>query len=341
MRKAKYLEPPGIRIIETTQPCILNPDEIKVQVSYAGICPDDVHLYLKGKHALLWPGIQSLTGHEFSGIITEVGDTAKEYGWSCGDRISGVAWNSCGKCNNCKSGLEHRCLNMQGTSMFAEFVVVNQRQICKLPDSVSLKEGVFTDPLSFCLMNDIRSQTQKPSPDVLIFGANSIALIMLQLAKMEGAASITVVDNNQEKIELAKLLGATHVINFSKRDLIFGAIQNCAQDGYDIVYEMSGDPIFLDSAIQMMAFGGIILYSSVYSIHDVHVDLSELFLKNGAIRSFSLPQNNLLDTMRIIPKLNLLPLISCVYPFEQLENAFQAQMSNKYEKIIVELFPEE
>ena len=121
------------------------------RIRYVGVCDDDISLY-KGDNRS-WPLPKSIVGHEFSGEIEDLGELAYHAGFRIGDAVSGYAWNFCGACRYCKSGLEAHCSNAACISVLAELVVLNMRQIQKLRPGVPLEHGIFTDAIGYCLYN--------------------------------------------------------------------------------------------------------------------------------------------------------------------------------------------
>ena len=114
------------------------------RIRYVGVCDDDISLY-KGDNRS-WPLPKSIVGHEFSGEIEDLGELAYHAGFRIGDAVSGYAWNFCGACRYCKSGLEEHCRNAACISVLAEHVVLNMRQIQKLRPGVPLEHGILPTP---------------------------------------------------------------------------------------------------------------------------------------------------------------------------------------------------
>lgn len=209
---AKYTEPRTIELRPLQRPKLRSPDDLLIRVAYAGICDNDLLIYAMNERSLEWPGLAPTEGHEFSGIVLEAGEN-EAVNFRPGDRVSGLAWSFCDNCYYCKNGMESHCVNQTVTSTFATELVLNQRQMCRLPSSVSLKDGVFTDPITYCLHTSLHHIAHPPYPNVLIFGTTAMALITLQLAKLQGAATVVVVEQNVEKAALARSLGAGQVID--------------------------------------------------------------------------------------------------------------------------------
>lgn len=333
---AKYLQPKNVSLHSLEKPTLRTPNDVLIHVAYAGICPDDILIYSKDEHSLEWPGLEPLEGHEFTGIVTEVGALAAKQ-FNVGDRVSGLAWSFCGNCYYCRSGMENHCLNQSAVSTFASEIVMDQRQLCHLPDSVSLKQGVFTDPTTYCLYSDLQHVPHLPNPNVLIFGCTAMSLIMLQLVRIQGAAQIVVVESQPQLADLARKLGADLVIDPYAKDMISSALKFSGGLGFHLIYEMAHQPSNLRIATKLLAYRGTILVSSMYDSSDF--SMSELFLREGCLRFFALAPYMLMEVERVLPRLNLDALITKVLPFSQINQAFVLQMQEQSVKVLLRLDP--
>ena len=132
------------------EPKLTSPEQTLVRVRYAAINADDYSAF--ARYLGRFYNSQRLL-HEFSGEIKDLGELAYHAGFRIGDAVSGYAWNFCGACRYCKSGLEAHCSNAACISVLAEHVVLNMRQIQKLRPGVPLEHGIFTDAIGYCLYN--------------------------------------------------------------------------------------------------------------------------------------------------------------------------------------------
>ena len=194
--------------------------DVIVKVMACGICGTDVHIFngAEGAAATTPPVI---LGHEFAGIVEEVGAKVKDI--KIGDRVAVDPNDTCGNCYYCKNGLAHFCQNMKGYGTttdggFAQYCVVNYKQIYKLADKVSFEEGAMCEPLACCL-HGIDLCEIKPGYRVMVIGGGTIGLIMVQLAKMRGAAKIILLEPVGEKRAIGAKLGADIVIDTIHEDV--------------------------------------------------------------------------------------------------------------------------
>lgn len=330
--------PRSVTIRDVEEPMIHKPSDVKIEVAYAGICIDDMPFFNKNTTMSAWPILSSnLLGHEMSGIIVEMGNDTKSYDLKEGDLISGYAWNYCGRCYYCRSGLENHCLNAkvsQGT--MAEYVVWNAKQLCRLPKTVSLEEGCLTDPLGYCLYGYSQIPAFQPNR-VMIIGASAMGLILLQLAKRSGALDLTMVESVPSKQEIALQLGAVHIIDPSKQNSCFSSCV-IPKWGYNTIIETTGDEEMLSFASKFIARKGTIAYTTLYKPSINHfINPNELYLKEAALRPFYLAPNNLSLIMDIMPHINLNSIITKIYNMEEAAEAFELFETGIPSKVLIKI----
>ena len=337
MRYAVYTSPSHVEIKDKPVPKIERPGDVLIKVCYAGICDDDVPFFLKDDSLITWPLPAAVAGHEFSGIIEDLGSDAEKNGFKKGNWVSGHAWNFCGTCENCKSGHANHCQNISCSSVFSEYILLNQKQIIKLLPNVEPQNGIFTDPTSYCLYNCIKKMNPTTMKHVLIFGINTMSLIILQIAVKFGARNILMVDPDYTKWDVAFQLGATQVLPYSK-EFISQALQLTNYRGYDLIFEISRDSSMLAVATQVIGIKGAILYSYMYGLKPKeNVNLMELYLKEAELLPFFLACNTLPKAMDVMQDINFTPMVSKIYPFDQINEAFHSHLSKKYIKILLDL----
>ncbi|MDD2459409.1 MAG: zinc-binding dehydrogenase, partial [Eubacteriales bacterium] len=227
-------------------------------------------------------------------------------------------------------------LNLQpAQSTMAEYIVWNSRQLIKLPDTVSMEEGCLTDPIGFSLHGIARSN-MKLGDRVLIIGATVPGLIILQLAKLQGATHLTVIDPVENNRILARQLGAEHLIDPASENVSAKALLYTEQLGYDVVFETSNDLKMLSVASKLLARQGILAYSSVYGLNcQPPIDIAELFIKEACLVPFHMAPYMLPRVKAIMDKLTLKPLISKIFELEQATAAFETAETGIYPHVLI------
>lgn len=203
--------------IETPKP---GKNEVLIKVMACGICGTDVHIFEGDEGAAATPA-GTVLGHEFSGAIEMLGEGVS--GYQVGDKVCVDPNKLCGDCYYCRNGIGHFCENMIGIGTtvnggFSEYCVVPVSQLYKVSDKATFEEAAMAEPVACCIhgidMCDISC-----GDTVMVIGGGMIGLIMLQLAKLKGAAKLIIVEPVEAKREHAKRLGADLCIDPFNEDV--------------------------------------------------------------------------------------------------------------------------
>lgn len=203
--KALVYEGPQMMMMRELPLPEIGDEEVLIKVAVAGICGSELSGYL-GHNSLRKPPL--VMGHEFSGTIATDGGAFKK-----GERVTVNPLISCGQCERCVEGNPHLCgsrklLGAHRPGAYAEYVAVPISNLFKLPDHVSFTEGAFAEPFA-CAIHACRLLQLKTSDKLLIVGAGPIGLFLLQVALGCGLTQIAVLDLNEERLQIARELGAT------------------------------------------------------------------------------------------------------------------------------------
>ncbi|WP_239616177.1 2,3-butanediol dehydrogenase [Cohnella mopanensis] len=237
MKAAKLYGAKDIRVEEAQLPA-LQEGMVKVKVEFAGICGSDMHEYMAGPYPIRK---QPVIGHEFSGTVIQVGEGVTDT--KVGDRVAIEPLIACGTCVNCKRGFANLCVRQDGygytlSGGFAEYAVVKQENIFRLPDNMSLELGALVEPTAVAV-HAVRQSQLRLGDTVAIFGAGPIGLLLLQSVKAAGASQIFIVEVSEERRKKALELGATHAINPIDTDAAH-SIKEATNGGVDVAYDAAG-----------------------------------------------------------------------------------------------------
>jgi L-iditol 2-dehydrogenase len=312
--------------------------EVLLKVHACGICGTDVHIYegAEGSAAVFPPVI---LGHEFSGEVCEVGDDVKNI--KIGERVCIDPNIYCGKCYYCRNGQVHFCHQLTAIGVtidgaFAEYCIVPENQVYRLPENVSYEEGALSEPIACCL-HGIDQSESSPGDTVLIIGGGTIGLIMLQLAKITGAAKLLLSEPVSEKRELALKLGADVVLD-PVRENFDQAVQSHTKNGVDIVIECVGRKETMEQAVHSARRGGTIMMFGLtppnceIPLKPFDVFRRELTIKSSFINPFTQARAvELLGSGRVKVK----ELISQVVSLENLIRIFEKDNVRKIGKVVI------
>ena len=255
--KALFLEEiKKLSLTEVERPVPLG-DELLVRVEACGICGTDRHLFL-GE----FPSRPPVTlGHEFSGIVEAVGSGVK--GFKAGMRVTGDPNIACGRCAECHRGRVNLCHNLQAIGIhrnggFAEYVALPEKQAFELPLTIDPLHGAFCEPLACCLHGVDRADI-KAGSSAIVIGGGVIGLLVVQLARLAGAAHVVLITRSEAKRKLAATLGATATLDPSSGGVIdrITAAHGMLPGGADVVFECAGLKETVEQAPLLTGRGGI------------------------------------------------------------------------------------
>ncbi len=258
MKSAVFYGKHDMRVEDSAMPKV-GAEDVLIKVKACGICGTDVHIYEgdKGAAEVTPP---TILGHEFSGVVAEVG--ANVTGVKVGDRVCIDPNCYCGKCDFCRNGIAHYCTDMigYGTTVnggFAEYCSVDQRQVYKLGDNTTFEQGAMTEPVACCL-HGIDMCNIQPGSSVVVIGGGMIGLLMLQLARLAGAARTALLEPVESKREVAKKLGADVCIDPIHEDVKAVLAEN-GMKWVNTVIECVGRTSTIEQAIDIVGNKGTVM----------------------------------------------------------------------------------
>lgn len=215
-------------------------DQVKIEVKYAGICGSDIHTY-EGYYKVSVP---VTLGHEFSGIVTEVGEGVREF--KPGDRVtSETTFYICGECQYCQTGDYNLCDRRKGLGThqdggFAKYLITRKQSVHKLPEHVDFQSAALTEPLA-CTHHAVGKADINAGDLVVVIGPGPIGLLAAQVAKSRGATVIiTGLTNDKQRLDKAIEVGIDVAVDTQKEDVKKRVYQLTNGYGADVVLECSG-----------------------------------------------------------------------------------------------------
>lgn len=340
MKAVMFYAPGDIRYqeIDIKQP---KEGEVLVKIEAALTCGTDVKTYRRG-HPVLIKSIPSGFGHEFSGVIAEVGENVKKF--EVGDRV--VAANSapCGECFFCKKGEYNLCENLEFLNgAYAEYIVVSkkivEKNLLKIPNNVSFEEAAFVEPLSN-VIHGIDKAGIKSGMNVGIIGLGPIGLMFAKAAKLAGANVITAA-RNPMKLELAKdFASADKIVDSTKNDYIKEFINfSEGKKGLDVAVDCVGLPEIWEQLPSSVRKGGtVMLFGGCKSGTKVTFDTRRLHYDEvKLIAAFHHTPKYVREAFNIIAekKMDVRKLITKTMPLSKTQDALEMQASSKAVKILL------
>ena len=292
MKSAVFYGKHDLRIEESTIQQV-GENEVLIKVKACGVCGTDIHIYEgdKGAAEVTCP---TILGHEFSGVVTGVGSNVQTY--KVGDRVCVDQNCYCGTCESCRNGVAHYCENMigYGTTInggFSEYCVVNERQVYKIGNNTSFEEGAMAEPVACCL-HGIDMCDIQPGHQVVVIGGGMIGLLMMQLAKISGAAKVALLEPVESKRKVAKKLGADICIDPINED-VKSVLNNHGMQWINTVIECVGRPSTIEQAIDIAGNKAVVMMfgltkpDEIISIKPFEIFKKELVLKSSFINPYT------------------------------------------------------
>jgi threonine 3-dehydrogenase len=280
---AKLHREPGIWLTDNPVP-EMGPNDLMIKIRKTAICGTDMHIFNWDEWSQQTIPVPMIVGHEYVGEVLEIGQEVA--GFNIGDRVSGEGHITCGHCRNCRAGRRHLCRNTTGVGVnrqgaFAEYLVIPAFNAFKIPDNISDDMAAIFDPfgnavhtaLSFDLVGE----------DVLITGAGPIGIMAAAVAKHAGARFVVITDVNDYRLDLAKKMGATRVVNVASENLEDVMNELGMTEGFDIGLEMSGVPSAFRDMLDKMNHGGKIAMLGIPP-QSVAVDWNTVIFKGLTIK---------------------------------------------------------
>jgi len=336
----KYAKGDGNMEIRDVPEPVAGKEQIKIEVKAAGICGSDLHIYHDDIVIPLNPPV--VTGHEFSGVIAEVGEGVT--GWNVEDRVvSETAYEFCGTCEYCINGFYNLCnrrktLGYWYNGAFTQYTVVPAARAHRLPDNVDFVGGALTEPLA-CVTHAVLELTQITAGDVvLVTGPGAIGLMTMQVAKAQGATVIVAgMARDLKRLEVAQQLGADYIVNLQEKDLFdeINAITNSR--GTDIILECSGSGRAAGDGLLAVKKGGQFTQIGLFN-KPITIDFEKIAVREIKVTgSFGSRWTSWEKALQLMAqeKIHLRPLVSDIFSITEWEKAFTMFEEKKGLKIVL------
>lgn len=328
----------GIWMDEVEKPSI-GPNEILIKIKKAAICGTDIHIYKWDKWSQRTIPVPMVIGHEFVGEVAELGSEVN--GYKIGQRVSGEGHITCGICRNCRAGRLHLCRSTIGIGVnrpgaFAEYLAIPASNAYPIPDDISDDVAAILDPCG----NATHTALSFPvaGEDVLITGAGPIGIMAVAIAKRVGAKHIVITDVNDYRLDLARKMGATRAVNVAETTLIETMDELGMTEGFDVAFEMSGNPEAMKMLINRVSHGARISLLGILpnntAINWEQVIFKGLVMKGIYGREMFETWYKMIAMLQT--GLDITPVITHHFSFDDYQTAFETLLSGQAGKVILE-----
>lgn len=313
-------------------------NDVLVRVEKTGICGTDLHIYNWDEWARKTIPVPMVVGHEFVGTIVETGANVNDF--KVGMTVSGEGHVVCGRCRNCMAGRRHLCAECQGIGVnrpgaFAEYIVLPNANVWEHFDGIPKEIAAIFDPFGNAVHTAL--QWDLLGEDVLITGAGMIGMMAAAVCRHAGARHVVVTDVNPWRLELARQMGATRVVDVSRENLADVQKELGMREGFDVGLEMSGNSAAFRQLIDSMCHGGKV---SILGIGGSSADIDWHKVVFGMLTLKGIYGREIYDTwykmsVMIQSGLDISKVITHRLPFREFEAGFAAMNSGRSGKVVL------
>lgn len=332
-----------LRTDEVPEPA-LGPQSVLVRVRAAGICGSDLHGFLDDAGTSRREGL--IMSHEIAGEVAAVGEAVT--GLQAGQRVTVDPQVRCGHCDACRNGWISICENKRvlGSSLrgfeqggMAQYVAVDAAQVFPIPDSMSMEQAAMIEPLSNAL-HVVNRAGIKLGDTVVVIGAGTLGLCMVQAVAAAGAGRLIVSDTSDFRLGVAERTGADVVVNPMRENLRERVSELTGGVGADVVIESVGiDQTYQDAIHIVRKRGRVMFFGAVQDM--VTVPLMRILHKEIDIVGCTGANDETELGIRLVAagKIDLTPIITHSFPLEEAQAAFDILSDRDADTIKVQVIP--
>ena len=334
--KREYM--PGLWLEEVPRP-EAGPRDVLIKVDRTGICGTDLHIYKWDDWARKTVPVPLVVGHEFVGEIVEIGAEVKDF--SVGEIVSGEGHVVCGHCRNCMAGRRHLCNDTAGIGVtrpgaFAEYIALPQTNVWAHKPEINREVASIFDPFG----NATHSALSFPvlGEDVLVTGAGPIGIMSAAIARHAGARHVVITDVNEYRLDLARQMGVTRAVNVANEKLTDVQAELGMDEGFDVGLEMSGNPSAFNDMLENMCHGGKIAMLGIPE-KEMAIDWNTVVFNMLTIKGIygrEMYETWYKMTVMLEGGLDIAPVITHRFGFEEFEKGFETALSGESGKVILE-----
>lgn len=315
-----------VRIDLVDMPEITRDDQVLVKIKAVGICGSDIHYYKHGRIGSYIVKKPMILGHESAGEVVSIGKNVKTM--KVGDKVALEPGIPCGRCEYCRKGRYNLCSDVKFMATppidgsLVEYVVHPAEYVNKLPVNLSFAEGALIEPLAVG-MHASRIGGVSSGDKIAILGAGPIGLVTMQAAKAKGATETIAVDINDFRLDLAKKLGATHLINAKAEDVCQRIKEITSNEGVDVVFETAGTAITTQQTVEIVKKGGTIVLIGLGTQDTIPINTMKLICNEIKVQGVQRYANVYDKAISLVANgtIDLKSMITHEFALEQVEEA--------------------
>jgi len=339
---------PGVELARVARPGAPAPGEVLVQVRYAGVCGTDLHVDdWHSSYHFMQAHLPVTLGHEFSGVITQVGTPGPHAALQPGDRVVVRPSVTCNTCHACQAQAYDLCENRLGLGLtrdgaFAEYVLAPQRNCLKLPDALRDDVAALAEPFTIAWQAIAQAQAcglTLQHSHVLVLGPGTIGQAIAVLARRQGAHVAVAGLHDAARCALLRTMGFAQVLDLAD----VTAQQTLEGWGpFDAIFEATGSPESIQSALPRLRRNGVLVATGIHP-RPLSLDLTAMVRsQHRMVGSFRPPEHAWVEVIELLVAMQaeVLPLITHRLPLALARQAFDLAHSRIASKVLLAPSPE-
>lgn len=337
---------PGLELQERPTPAC-GPSDVLIRVRFAGVCGTDLHIWEWDHWAAgrLKPPV--VIGHEFAGVIEELGPEAAAAGLlQVGDEVTAEGHIICGHCLQCRTGNGHLCrrtqiIGVDRDGAFADYIAIPASNVIPLA-GIPLEIGAVMDPMGNAV-HTVLEGGEVPGSNVFVLGCGPIGCFAVGVARAAGASLVVASDLNDRRLDLARAMGAHVTLNPGRDDIPARLAELTGGDGVDLVCEMSGHPAGHAQAFAAARLGGRVNLLGTPS-RTTEVDFARDVIFKG-LTLYGVTGRKMYSTWQQMARflragqLDPRPVLTHRFPLERIAEAIAVIKDGQAGKVILEVAP--
>ncbi len=331
---------PGLSLLDIPVPSVANADDVQFRVEYCAICVGEIKVYDWSEWAaadktLVLP---TVLGHEAAGVVTAVGSAVK--GFVPGDRVVPDPFIYCGRCDQCRSGHHNMCVEREiygkRRGAFAEYAVLPERSLCRIPDGLSLEEGALLENLGIAV-HAAEQEPRDPGDLAVVIGCGPIGILAAQTLVAQGVR-VVLTDLADTRLQLAREISGGTVIDIRQENPLARVEEMTHGKRADYVIEAAATQSALDQAFDLIRDRGTVITIGTFN---GPVSFNPFFkMTRREIRLVSTIGRTWETWRRMVQlidagKVDLKPLITHVLPMEKHQEGFALAKSRDVMKVLL------
>ena len=329
---------PGVWIENVPIP-ICGTNDVKIKMTHTAICGTDSYIYSWDEWAQRTLSLPLVIGHEFCGIVEEIGPGVTHY--SPGDRVSGEGHITCGYCRNCRAGKRHLChktigIGIHRDGVFAEYLVIPESNVWPIHNEIPSEIAAFFDPFGNATHTAL--SFEMVAEDVLITGAGPIGIMAVAICNFVGARHVVITDINDYRLDLARKMGASRTINVSHERISDVFEELNMSNGFDVGLEMSGNPDAFKDMLENMYHGGKIALLGLLP-KSTQINWDDIIFKGLHVKGIygrEMYETWYKMTQMLRSGLDISPVLTHKLPIDDFQEGFEIMESGSCGKVVLE-----